>query len=104
MTAAPVHIDYRRTGGIAGIDMIASVDATDLPAEQARLVNALLTDPRAEPPTPSVGGAPDQFSYELTINNGDQTSTRRWEEAQVPEAVRSLLATLAERAYPAPPA
>jgi hypothetical protein len=27
---------------------------------------------------------PDQFSYELTINNGDQTSTHRWEEAQSP--------------------
>jgi hypothetical protein len=58
MAAAPVHIDYRRSGGIAGIDMTASVDATKLPAEQARLVDALLTDPRADPPTPSVGGAP----------------------------------------------
>jgi hypothetical protein len=98
-----VRIDYRRSGGFAGINMIASVDVTDLPAEEARVVNTLFSDPCAERSTPSVGGAPDQFSYELTITNGEQTSTRQWGEAQVPEAVRSLLATLAERAHPAPP-
>jgi hypothetical protein len=46
------------------------------------------------------GGA-DQFSYQLEIHHGESTVRRHWEEPEVHEAVRPLLAALTRRAKPA---
>ncbi|WP_428338704.1 protealysin inhibitor emfourin [Mycobacterium sp.] len=98
--SAPVHIDYRRSGGLAGIDMTASVDSGDLPSEDGTIIADLLAD------TPGVqdraAAMPDAFSYELTLTDGTRTRTCRWQEPEIPDAVRPLLAALTARALPAP--
>jgi hypothetical protein len=98
-----MRVEFRRSGGIAGIDMTANVDARELSAEQAQLVAELMSPGTAPAPPPGGAGAPDRFSYELTVTDGERTRTYDWQEAEVPEAVRPLLASLGARARPAPP-
>jgi hypothetical protein len=99
--STPVHIEYCRSGGLAGIAMTASVDSRDLPAAEGQLAADLLTSgPAAEDEhTP---GIPDGFSYEVTLTDGTRTRTYHWQDPHVPDTVRPLLAALTERAQPAP--
>ncbi|APA99363.1 protealysin inhibitor emfourin [Nocardia seriolae] len=100
MSTNRIHVEYRRSGGLAGLDMTADVDVEDLPADQRRCVEALMTD--ARPASSGADGSADRFTYKIVISDGDRTWTHSWGETQVPEAVEPLLATLAERAHPAP--
>jgi hypothetical protein len=95
-----VEVRFVRSGGFAGLDMVATVDTADLPADQQDLVARLLTADLLGPGVSRSGGA-DQFSYQLEIHHGDRRVRRHWEEAEVPENVRPLLAALARQAKPA---
>jgi len=99
----PMRVEFRRSGGMAGIDMTASVDTAELPVEQAEVAAALMS-PGSVPPSPAAAaGAPDRFSYELTVRDGEHTQTHHWTETPVPEVVQPLLTGLGHRARPAPP-
>jgi hypothetical protein len=95
-----VHLRLVRSGGLAGLDMVASLDSTDLPADQQDLVATLLAADSITPRMSRPGGA-DQFSYQLEIHHGDHTVRHHWAEPDVPETVRPLLAALAHVAKPA---
>jgi len=95
-----VHLKLVRSGGFAGLDMVATVDTDDLPAEQQDLVAKLLTAD-LQGPGMSRSGVADQFSYQLEIHHGERTVSRHWEEPAVPETVRPLLAALTRQAKPA---
>jgi len=88
-----------RSGGIAGLTMVASVDSADLPPDQQNVVSTLLTqDLRGSGASPP--GAADQFTYQLEIRHGDQTVKRQWSEPEVHDTVRPLLSTLSRQATP----
>lgn len=91
-----------RSGGLVGLDMVATLDAADLSADQQGVVATLLTadlqSPHENPP--GAGGA-DQFSYQLEIHQGGRTVRHNWEEPDVPETVRPLLVALTRQAKPA---
>jgi hypothetical protein len=95
-----VQLKLVRSGGLAGLDMVTTIDTTDLPVVQQSLAAALLT---ADPDVPGVNrpGGADQFSYRLEVRDGDHTVHHRWAEPEVPEVMRPLLAELARRAKPA---
>jgi hypothetical protein len=95
-----VQVKLVRSGGIAGVNLVATVDTADLPADQREVVSALLTDDLRGPGASRPGGA-DQFSYQLEIQHGDRTVRRRWQEPEVHESVRPLLASLTRQARPA---
>ena len=99
--STPVHIEYRRSGGLAGIAMTASVDSADLPIQEGQLAADLLTSaPTTEDDhTP---GIPDGFSYEITLTDGTRTRTYHWQDPHLPDTVRPLLAALTDRSQPAP--
>jgi hypothetical protein len=98
-----VQIRYRRSGGLAGLDLAAEAGSDDLPAEHAELARQLLAHPPAAATTPPASGRPDQFTYRLHVDDGTQHRTFNWAEHEVPDEVRPLLATLNRRAHPAPP-
>lgn len=90
-----------RSGGFGGLEMVATVDTADLPADQQDVASTLLAeDLRGLGPGASRPGGADQFSYELEIRQGDRTVMRHWDEREVPETVRPLLASLARQARP----
>jgi hypothetical protein len=89
-----------RSGGFAGLKMVATVDSSDLPPDQQDVVSRLLTEDLRGPGA-SRSGAADQFSYLLEIQHGGRTVKRRWDEPEVLETVRPLLAGLTKAARPA---
>lgn len=98
----PVKVELRRSGGVAGISLVATMDAGDLPADQAEVVAGLLSDdPAPSAPAPPPPGA-DRFAYELRLDDGQRARTIHWDEPEVPEAARPLLASLVRRARPTP--
>lgn len=103
MTADPVGRDvaitYRRSGGLAGIDMVAELHSGDLNDADAAAVRALLADPPAAKAAPK-SGRPDQFDHQLTLTDGTSRRAFHWSDGEVPDEARSLLATLRQRAEP----
>jgi hypothetical protein len=89
-----------RSGGLAGLEMVATVDSADLPGDQQGVVTSLLTEDLRSPGVSRPGGA-DQFSYQLEIQQGDRTVRRHWKEPEVHETVWPLLAALMRQAKPA---
>jgi hypothetical protein len=89
-----------RSGGLGGLDMVATLDSSDLPTDQQDVVSRLLTEDLRGPGIRRPGGA-DQFSYQLEIQHGECRVRRHWEEPEVHEAVWPLLAALTRRAKPA---
>ena len=89
-----------RSGGLVGLDLVATLDSSDLPTDQQDVVSRLLTEDLRGPGIRRPGGA-DQFSYQLEIKDGDNTVTRHWLEPEVHEKVRPLLAALTRQARPA---
>jgi hypothetical protein len=94
-----VQVKLVRSGGIAGLRMVAQVDTADLPADQQEVVSRLLTEDLKGPGVSRPGSA-DQFSYQLEIRHGDRTVRREWQEPEVHETVRPLLASLTSQARP----
>jgi Emfourin len=99
-----VRLTYRRTGGLAGIDLTADAQSDDLPTEQAHLARQLLTDAPTAPPQRSVQQGADQFNYTLELDDGTRHRTFHWGEHEVPGDVQPLLTALNRRARPSPPA
>jgi hypothetical protein len=92
-----MQVKFVRSGGFAGLKMVATVDSSDLPPDQQDVVSRLLTEDLRGPGASRPGGA-DQFSYQLEIQHGGRTVKRRWDEPEVLETVRPLLAGLTEAA------
>jgi hypothetical protein len=95
-----VQVKFVRSGGIAGLEMVATVDSDDLSADHQDLVASLVAADLKAPDAPQQRGA-DQFSYQLEIDNGDRTVRRHWDGPEVPETVRPLLTALTRQARPA---
>ena len=94
-----MQVKLVRSGGIAGLSMVAKVDTADLPADQQEVVSRLLTEDLRGPGASRPGGA-DQFTYQLEISQGDRTVRREWPDPEVHDTVRPLLASLTSKAKP----
>ena len=94
-----VKVKLVRSGGFAGLDMVAAVDTDDLPADQQDVISRLFAEDLRGPGVSHPGGA-DQFSYQLEIQHGGQTVRRQWDDPEVHETVRPFLAALTRQATP----
>jgi len=71
-----------RSGGIAGLDMVASVDVDDLPAETAAPLRSALAGLASEaeaeadtnPVVPAPAAGADRYQYDLAVTDG----AKRW--------------------------
>lgn len=81
------RVRLTRSGGLAGLSMVASVDLDDLPAATARKVRAALAGLDLEPapaprkagrrPAPARAPLPDTYQYDLEINDGEINDGKR---------------------------
>ncbi len=94
-----MQVRFARSGGFAGLDLVATVNTEDLSGEQQDLVAGLLSGDLRDQDASRTGGA-DQFCYQLDIQHGDRVVRCQWEEPEVPDSVRPLLAALTEQATP----
>jgi hypothetical protein len=102
MSPPPIRIQFRRSGGFAGIPLTAATTADQLAGDHAAQVHRLLTEaeaPDGARPAPAAAGA-DMFRYELDLDDGQRHRTLAWNETQVPAEIRPLLGTLTTLARP----
>ena len=96
-----MRIRFERTGGFDGLRLSGEVDSEKLSAAQAKELKRLVEgarpfdQPRTASRSPQV---PDQFQYELTIEDGDRTHTIQTGDAEASDELRELIDWLAETA------
>ena len=103
------RVRLTRSGGLAGLSMVASVDLDDLPAATAKKVRSALAEVDFEPaparaPRPAGRGAapapfPDAFQYDLEVNDGKKRAITLHDPVSSPE-VQTLLDLLLPLAEP----
>jgi hypothetical protein len=97
------RVRLTRSGGIAGLSMVASVDLDDLPAAKARKVRSALEGVDFEPDKRrrSARAAPiaDGFQYDLEVDDGKKRSVTVRDPVASP-ALQTLLEVLLPLAEP----
>ena len=103
------RVRLTRSGGLAGLSMVASVDLDDLPAAKARKVRSALAGVDFEPPpAPRKAGrksarapAPfaDGFQYDLEVDDGTKRKITVHDPVSSPE-MQALLDALLPLAEP----
>ena len=63
------HVRLTRSGGLAGISMVADVDLDDLPKETASKVTAALGGIDFAPPSAKGPARPDSYQYDLVVKD-----------------------------------
>ena len=103
------RVRLTRSGGLAGLSMVASVDLDDLPEATASKLRSALAEVDFEPaPAPRKAGRraapaspsfPDMFQYDLEVNDGKKRSITVHDPVSSPE-LRTLLDVLLPLAEP----
>jgi hypothetical protein len=96
------RVSLRRTGGVAGLAMQASVDTRDLPDPQAHEILGILdgVDLASGSDVPPTPGAADRFQYELTVEREGVTHAATFSEEHLPAQLAPVVRMLSERATP----
>jgi hypothetical protein len=97
------QLSLRRTGGLAGLPMVASLDTRELEPEEAeRIAGALdrVDLARVGHASPPPAGAADTFHYQLEVHRGEQTHAVHFDERQMPAELGPVVRTLMRRARP----
>ncbi|MGI8707808.1 MAG: protealysin inhibitor emfourin [Actinomycetota bacterium] len=95
-----LKIDFKRSGGVTGMQLTTCVDVDDLPEDEGQTVRDMVEQLDLEQMSrqPSGAGAPDRFVYELRIEQGERTVDVCLGEAELPEDLRPLVRDLEKRA------
>jgi emfourin len=66
-----MRVYCKKTGGIAGLKISAEVDSKQLSPAEVQEMEKLVERARLfdQPAKPSVGATPDQFQYEITVED-----------------------------------
>ena len=81
------HVRLTRSGGLAGISMVADTDVDDLPpADAARLRDALagLDFDHPQGGASGPGGGPDRYQYDLEVIDGGRRTLTAHEPGLAP--------------------
>ncbi len=91
-----MRVDVTRRGGVAGVSLPATLDTGQLTETDASRVEAALRAlPWGRLSQGSMG--PDRFRYEIVTAGDDHERRVVLSESEIPEALRPLLALLADR-------
>lgn len=93
-----------RTGGIAGLRVRAEVDSEQLPPAQKREMKKLVEEAKLfdQPAKPGGRAMPDQFQYEITIEDQGKTHSFVTNEAAASDQLLELVDWLIAAAKPRP--
>ncbi len=89
-----MHLDFGRSGGIAGITLTARVSIDDLPPEPATIARSLWDGQVSTAPGPPPAAVRDAFDYRLELRVGDRRERYRWPSGGVPDALAPLVSAL----------
>lgn len=98
---SPMHIQFERSGGFAGMRLTATIDSDTLSSDDAATLRGLIHAasffdlPAKSPKSPS--GA-DRFQYKVMVESADRRHAIEIDESTVPPSLRPLLNWLTEKA------
>ncbi len=103
MAGGHAELSLRRTGGLAGLPMVASLNTRDLDTDEADRISGALDQvdlAKVGEGAPDAPGAADTMHYELEVRRGDSTQTVDFGERQMPAELAPVVWALMERAEP----
>lgn len=94
------RVRFERSGGVAGMRTVSTIDSESLPAEERKRLRSLidragffgLPEGIISPPLP------DQFRYTITVEIDGKTRTVRTTDTDAPEQLKPLIEWLNETA------
>ncbi len=96
-----MRVEFVRSGGFAGLRMVASVDTQTLPQDQAHEVELLVVNSGffdlPEQIQTQASGA-DRFQFRVLVTDGNRSHSVTVGEAAVPKNLRPLLDYMTELA------
>lgn len=110
-----MKVNFTQSGGFAGLLQTAELDTERLAPDEARHLDALVeatlpwTGAASHDATPAADGAAatdsarDSRQYELRIEREGHTHACRFDEQQLPDAMRPLVSWLQRHCRPARP-
>jgi hypothetical protein len=105
MVPEHAQLSLRRTGGLAGLPVEASLDTRDLSETEAHEILGSLDSvdlDRVEASEDWPPGAADTFQYQLEVHRGEATRTATFSDRQVPAELAPIVRALMARARPNP--
>jgi hypothetical protein len=103
MAREDLQLSLRRTGGLAGLPMMASLDTRDLEPEEAQRIFDALDHadlPRVQDRPGGAPGAADTFQYHLEIRGAGRAQTVGFTEQQMPAELAPVIRALMRHAEP----
>jgi hypothetical protein len=87
-----MKIQFRQTGGFAGLVKSAVLDTEQMPAEEAEVLEDLVSQSGAfELSAPATGAMPDREQYTLFIESGGRSCKLSLSAGNIPAQLTSLL-------------
>jgi len=103
MARDDLDLRLRRTGGLAGLPMVASLKTRELESEEAECIYDALGQvdlAGVEERPDAAPGAADMLHYQLEIRGVDGEQTIRFSERQMPAELAPVVRALMRRAEP----
>lgn len=90
------RISFERSGGVVGKTMQHEMDLESLPEEEAQYLLRLIeeADFFNVPENMVTGAVPDEFHYQIIIDNGSEKHAVRTTESSMPESLHPLVKEL----------
>ena len=88
-----MRLKLRKTGGIAGLKVNEEVDSEKLPEAQAKKMKEMVarTDLFNQPSKPTGKSTPDQFQYEISVDDGGKTHSFVTNESSASDDLLDLI-------------
>jgi hypothetical protein len=94
-----MRIVCERTGGFAGLTLRAEVDSEQLTPAEARKLKRLVKESQVlDQPAKAEGAMPDQYQYDLEIEDEGRTRTIQTNDAAASEEMAKLIEWVIETA------
>ncbi len=93
MSDTGTRIELARSGGVAGITLRSSLDTSDLPPEEADMMESLVDNADLDrlPAVAARPGAVDRFQYDLVVTRGGQRHVVSVGEKELTPQLRQLI-------------
>jgi len=95
-----MRLELVRSGGFAGLEVRTTLDTAELPAAEARAIEAAIRQsdvPELERRSPLLGRGADRFEYDLTVTDEGQDHRLVIGETEVPAPLKPVLRRLEEQ-------
>jgi emfourin len=91
-------INFKRTGGVMGRELVMDFDLNNMPASESRRLHNMINESNffELPVVNDLRAAPDEYEYVITIIAGNSIHTVHVSDSSMPPSLRPLVEDLTE--------